>query len=296
MEQQSMRGAEPLEQPDAATAQAYLDVLPDVRRRAEGVLDLRRLGRLYVVEGVASALYVGIYLLAWGLHRQSPDLPIAPMNMLAVFLIWSFLARAVREGYGARRVLRGARAVAYYGLAVAGAVLGLALVLIDGFKGAFSWFWLPVPSLFFLAGALSAGLSLRYEGRNDPPRTAPAHAPFTRTARVGTLAVGACLAISVALSGAAAVPGWGSGVSSLGMCAVTVLYLVALLTRWCADLGEIWRAPQWTMFGVGASAAAAMVLLVSTRPAIAPATGFVLGAVVLILAAIVSRLPGRGDD
>ncbi|WP_336647959.1 hypothetical protein [Microbacterium sp. MMO-10] len=50
------------------------------------------------------------------------------------------------------------------------------------------------------------------------------------------------------------------------------------------------------MFGFGASAAAAMVLLTSTRPALAPALGFALGAVVLVLAAIVSRLPGRGDD
>lgn len=291
-----MRGAEPLEQPDAVTAQAYLDVLPDVRQRADGVLDLRRLGRLYIVEGIASALYVGVYFIAWGLHRQNPDLPIAPMSLLAVLLIWSFLAREVREGYGARRVLRGARAVAYYGLAITGAVLGLALVLIDGFLGAFSWFWLPLPSLLFLAGGLSAGLSLRHDGRYDPSRTAPARAPFTRTARVGTLAVGACLAISVALSGVAAVPGWGPGVSSLGVCAVVILSLIAVLTRWCADLGGTWWAPQWTMFGFGASAAAAMVLLTSTRPALAPALGFALGAVVLVLAAIVSRLPGRGDD
>ncbi|KJL30847.1 hypothetical protein RS86_03792 [Microbacterium azadirachtae] len=291
-----MRGAEPLEQPDAATAQAYLDVLPDVRQRAEGVLDLRRLGRLHIVESIAIALYVGIFFVAWGLHRQSPELPIAPLNALAVFLIWSFLARAVRERYGARRVLRGARAGVYYGLAVAGAALGLALVVIDGVTGAFSWFWLPGPPLLFLAGGLAAGLSLRHEGRNDPSRLAPARAPFTRTARVGTMAVGACLAISVAVSGAAAVPGWGSAVSSFAMFGIMILYLVALLTGWCADLGETWWAPQWIMFGFGASAVMAMVLLVSTRPGIALATGFALGAVVLILAAIVSLLPERDDD
>jgi len=296
MEQQPMRGAEPLEQPDAATARAYLDVLPGVQQRAEDVLDPRRLGRLYIVEGIASALFIGTYLLAWGLHRQSPDVPIAPLTALAVFLIWSFLARSVRERYGVRRVLRAARAAVYYGLVFAGVVFGLGLVLFDGLTGAFSWFWLPVPSLLFLAGGLSVGLSLRHEGRDAPPHLAPAPAPFTRTARVGTLAVGACLAISVALSGAAAVPGWGSAISSLGMCGVMILFVIALLTRWCADLGEAWRTPQWSMFGFGAFTVAAVMLLVGTGPRIALVTGLALGAVVLVLAAIVSLLPERGDD
>lgn len=75
MEQRAMRGAEPLEQPDAVTAQAYLDVLPDVRQRADGVLDLRRLGRLYIVEGIASALYVGVYFIAWGCIGRIPTCP-----------------------------------------------------------------------------------------------------------------------------------------------------------------------------------------------------------------------------
>ncbi|GAA4483598.1 hypothetical protein [Microbacterium panaciterrae] len=296
MEQEPIRGQSPLDPPDARVARAYLDVLPGVQHRAERVLDLRRLGRLYIIEGIAIAAYIGVYFLAWGVRLHDPDRPPAPLNALAVFLIWSVLAGGVRERYGARRVLRGARRGVHYGLMVGGLVLLLALMLIGTFSAAFAWHWLLLPSLLFLAAGLWAGMCLQREARNDPPRAAPAHLPFTRTARVGTIGVGAAVAVSVALSGTAVLAGWGSAVSSFGMAGVMILFLIALLTGRLSDLGETWRAAQWSMFGFGAMSVAATALLVSVHAEIALAMGIVLGVVTLIAAVVVSLLPERDDD
>lgn len=296
MEQEPIPGQVPLEPPDARVARAYLDVLPDVERRAERALDLRRLAQLYVVEGIVTAVYIGIYVLAWGLQRQQEGPPTTPLNLLAVFVIWSFLARSVRERYGARRLLGGPVRAGYYALVFAGVAFVVVLLLIHAFTGKFSWFWAPVPSLLVLAGGLWVGSALRKDAGNQPLRVAPKHLPFTRKARIGTAVLGTCLAVSVAASGTAGLTGWGRAVSSFSMCAVMIVWLIAQLSGVASDLGEIWRTPQWCLFAFGALATAAMVLLTSVRADLAPPVGAALAAVVLIVSVIVSLGPERDDD
>lgn len=294
MQQKPVNGADPLNPPDAHVAQAYLDVLPGVQECAELVLDRRRLGWLQIIQGFSVALYLAVIggalllHLAPGVQGQPTALPLPG---IAVFLLWTTLAQGLQERYGSRQPLRGRRRAWYWALMVAALLCFLPLGVLAFIPLRIA----PVLLVLTVALALSAGLyaggGLIHEGRADPPRPAPAHAAFDTSSRWWTALCGVCLAVCVAATGLAVVPGYGVPLASFSAMAVLLVQIVGQLTRRLPAVGEAWRAPQWVLLALAASATTATTLLAAVQASAAPTIGVVLGVAVLLLTLVVCLLP-----
>ena len=212
MEHAPAAGEQPLDPPDAATAQAYLDELPGVRQRREVVLDRSRLARLSLVEGAALAVFLGTLLWTDLLDRATGVPSSSTYGLLAVLFLWSGLSLGIRERYGARQGPRGVPRV--LGLVLFIVAVLWAVVLIFAGTAVPAW-WRVGPALLALASGVWPAIALSRSGSGTPRPPAPPHAVMTRPGRGTTLAVGALLSVT------ALVTGWVSAgdplASSLGL-------------------------------------------------------------------------------
>lgn len=294
MEHAPVAGEQPLDPPDAATAQAYLDELPGVRQRREVVLDRRRLGRLYVVEGAAFAVFIGA-LLWTDLLRQLTGASTSSLtfSLLIVVFLWSSLSRGIRERYGARQGPRGLARVVNLVLLVAALLAAVVLF----FAGSAAPAWLRIgPVLLAFVGGLWPGLALSREASGMPKLEPPLHAVMTPAGRWATLVCGLGMSVAVLLMGWITVGGPLS--STLGLISATIVIIAIVICSHLGlvtELGAMWRPPQWTAFVLSALLTGAVMVWATASPESGLTVGIAAAGVILALVLIASVWPVGSD-
>ena len=293
MEHAPAAGEQPLDPPDAATAQAYLDELPGVRQRREVVLDRSRLARLSLVEGVALAVFLGTLLWTDLLGRAAGAPSSSAFGLLAVLFLWNGLCLGIRERYGARQGPRGVPRV--LGLVLFIAATLWAVVLIFAGTAVPAW-WRIGPALLALASGVWPAIALSRSGSGTPRPPAPAHAVMTRPGRGATLVVGALLSVTAVVTGG--VSAGDTLASNLALvCGTIAILAIALCSRmgFVSELGAMWRPPQWIAFGAAAILIAAVMVLASASPPGALMLGLAAAGAVLALFVTASLWPAGRD-
>ncbi|MCE4024878.1 hypothetical protein LXM50_02700 [Microbacterium sp. Au-Mic1] len=296
MEQESIPGQDPLEPPDPRVAQAYLDVLPGLQSRREIVIDRRRLARLAIIEGVALAAYFLVFLTAWMLQRRAGTSTTTPVSAIAVYLTWVSLVPGLRERYGARLALTAGQRTVQVLLIVGALVAFLGIMIVDLAVAPLSPLWAGLPALFAAASGLWAWRILSHAARDQHRRPAPPHAEFTRAGRITTVICGIVLTACIVATGLGAQPRFGTTISAFTCVAATVVVLIGQFSGRATAVGEMWHAPQWTMFAIGAGAAATVVMLLAIAPGAAFPVSIMLGALILVVSIVVSVRPEPTDE
>ena len=307
MEQEPIRGQVPLEPPDARVAQGggkaarmaalgALDALPRVAQLRDRVLDRRRLGWIALVDAIVpTAAFV-----SWFLAQLMPDAsmnarPLPTLALLIVVLLWDQLSRGLRERYGVRQAVRGARRAVQLTLMSLGAglfVLAMFLMyarqeVLAGLvvAGAAAW----------LGGGLWVWGGMMRDAR-DTPRVAPAgHAELNAAARVAT----ACFGVGLGLI-AVVVPWSVAGGLFPGFAVVSAIVALGIagvgrFVNAVPELGAAWRPAQWTVFGLSAAIVCAAPILSAARPAEGALIGAAAGAAVLVLFTGAALWPAGSD-
>jgi len=294
MNQKPAAGQHPLDPPDAATAQAYLDELSGVQQRREVVLDRSRMARLYVVEGIAFAVFIAV-LLSTDLLRRLTGAPnsSSTFGLLVVLLLWNSLSLGIKERYGARQGMRGR--VRIVNLVLILTAILWAVVLI--FAGAAVPAWVRAgPVILALVGGFWPAIAVIRDARGAPKPAAPPHAVMTRSGRGATLAAGAALSVTGLVTGLIAAGN--IVVSNLGLvCAVIMIIAIAICSRMglITELGAMWRPPQWIAFAMSALAIAVVMVCATGSSQTAPIFGIAGAGAVLVLFAVASVWPTGPD-
>jgi len=294
MDQKPTAGQQPLDPPDAATAQAYLNELPGVQQRRDVVLDRRRLARLYMIEGAALAVFIGV-LLWTDLLRRLTDAPASSstFGLLVVLLLWNSLSLGIRERYGARQGMRGTVRVLNLVLLVTAVLWAVILI----FAGAAVPAWVRAgPVLLALVGGLWPGIALNRDSRGAPRLPSPPHAVMTRPGRGATFATGMALSVTGLVTGWVAAGGillsnLGLVLAIIMIIAITICSQLGLVT----ELGAMWRPPQWIAFALSALVIGAGMVRATASPEAGLTFGIAAAGTVLVLFLVASLWPAAPD-
>ncbi|MGN8026169.1 hypothetical protein [Microbacterium sp. 22242] len=294
MDHKPAAGQQPLDPPDRATAQAYLDELPGVRQRREIVLDRSRMARLYFVEGIAFGVFIAVLLWMDLLRRLTgTSSSSSTFGLLVVLLLWNGLSLGIRERYGARQGIRGTARIVNLVLLLTAVFWAVVLI----FVGAAVPAWVRAgPVLLALVGGFWPGIVLNRDARGAPKPAAPPHAVMTRPGRGATFAAGVALSVTGLVTGLVA-----AGdilVSNLGLvCAVIVIIAIAICTRmgFITELGAMWRPPQWIAFALSALAIAVVMVRATASPPSALLFGIAAAGAILALFVVASVWPAGPD-
>lgn len=274
-----MRDAAPLDPPTPEIARAYLDEVGSVRQRREDSIDRRSVGFLSILNAIACSLF--LYLTIVGVRDGAFGIT---QPMLFAFIIWGQLAAGVAVRNGVQWQLARRRWVTMTGVTIfcvlAVASMFLAIFAPDDLTDAIV-FVAPGIAFFGLAGIGAVQL---WQARGHRPGRRRPRPPLTAVMRMATAALGVLLGGLTALM----------SVSESILSVVLLFLLLFVVFAWLfagrsselglAALGERWRWPQLTAYGlsvVALFASAAWALF--DVPSAVPFPAIAGGAVMLVL-------------
>lgn len=287
MDQQPIGAEMPLEPPSASVARAYLDELVAVERRRDEHIDRRAVGWLSIINAVVLAVF--LYLSVVGLRNGATTVT---QPVLFAFLIWGQVTAGVATRSGVRWQLVRRRWLMIVGTTAFGVVIVVSMLAAVFGADEFDDVIVYVSPLLAFVVLTSVGVvQLRRAREHVAARTRP-RAPLSPGVRAATIGLGVILAGLTALMAA----------PESVLTSVLLLLLVLVLVAWMfagasglgiPALGEQWRWPQFTAYGVSVAAVfanAAWVLFIGREIPFAAISG-----VAVMLAFVLAASVGGRD-
>lgn len=291
MEQKPIGENEPFLPPNADVAKAYLDEAATVGQRVERRINRRSMGALYIFNACATAVFLTLAIVALR-GRQQPVYQV----LFITFIIWGQLAAGITARSGIQWRLNGRRWRSIVGIAVlAVAVVALmgAAVFVEDDATASRLLLIPGALVFVSLGVV--GVYQLWRSRGDQTRSDRRDGNLPLPARAGTIAVG------VLLGGVTSILAFDEGPPT----GVLLLLVLMVLVAWMfasrtglglSALGEEWRWPQLTAFGLSAAAIATISALLLHTALVTPLIAGITGgsvALLLVLSAFIGGYRGR---
>lgn len=284
MDQKPVPGQDALVPPSPDVAQQYLDEAQAVAARREHAVDRRALAWLQIGNAVITA----VFLVASAVVLRGEVLG-GSQVLLFAFLMWGQLASGIAQRSGMQWRMTRSR----WPVVVGGALILVAALVAYGFA-----IWdrsLPplvilLPGVIVLIGLGGYGIVQLIRAGGDPRRSPVRSAPMTRSARVGTILVGAAIGALVLLGGAP------EGVLRSVLVLLVMLALLVWIIAGRSDLGlpaigAAWRWPHIVAFAISASPLFALAVLASAPGRLL--VSMIAGLGVILLSVAASFVPGR---
>lgn len=284
-----MRGLAPLDPPSADIARLYLQEADAVRARR----DRRGGSRVQGWMTIATAAVIALFLTA-SILPQPTDRPIAAPTFVLVMVVVSQISSGATERDGVQRRVPRHRAllVAVIVICVFGVLSSFAVQVLFAPRPPFLLAAVPLWAACLVLGGL--GVAQLRSARVVAGDHRPERPPFTRSARLTTLALGLLIATGV-VAGAVDDPLVTSMVAIVAGVLV-VIGCAGMGQDWgLAALGAVWRVPHYVDFGVGVAMLLGVAWNVSAGEPIDPRAGIASGVLVAIASVIVSMLPERAE-
>ncbi|MFB7843524.1 hypothetical protein [Microbacterium sp. NPDC056052] len=282
--------------PGREAARAALDALPGIAGRREEVLDRHRLGRILFFEAIVPTTAFVSWFLAQMFRDPSVNARSLPtLALLVVIVMWSQLARGLRERYPAARALRGAARVVHQVLTVASAAAFVLALVITFLRGDAPVVLVALGGVLGLGAGLWAWGAMR-RGAGDAAAVPVAeHAEMNTAVRIATGCFGVGFALIAAVSPLFAA---GEGFQVLSVVAAVLAMAFAALGRFLnavPAIGATWRPPQWTAFAISAVIACVAPIPAFANPLLGGMIGAVAAGAILVFFVVAALWPAGPD-